>query len=94
MLAVHCLVKGVVQGVGFRFFVQREARRLALSGWVRNLPGGEVEVEATGESDALKSLVVSLEKGPALARVDHVAVDWREGEASIKGGGGWDYYVF
>ena len=87
-------MKGIVQGVGFRFFVQREARRLALSGWVHNLPGGEVEVEAMGESDALKSLVASLERGPALARVDNVDIEWREGETSVKGGDKWDYYVF
>jgi acylphosphatase len=58
-----------VQGVGFRYFVQREAASLGLKGWVRNLDSGEVEVYATGTDDELKRLAAALHKGPAMASV-------------------------
>ncbi|MFQ5764169.1 MAG: acylphosphatase [Rhodospirillales bacterium] len=63
---------GRVQGVGFRWFVWRVARRLDLDGTVRNLPGGEVEVVARGEPDRLARLEASLRQGPPGARVDGV----------------------
>lgn len=73
---MHALVNGRVQGVGFRFFVLREARRLGLIGVVRNLPDGRVEVFAQGERDALKQLVALMERGPVFSRVDSVDVKW------------------
>lgn len=74
--AVHAVVAGRVQGVGFRYFVLREAHRLGLAGWTRNTEEGAVEVYAVGERDTLKSLIDALERGPAFARVDGVKVDW------------------
>jgi len=52
----HVRISGRVQGVGFRWFVREEARRLGLSGWVTNLPDGEVEVRAGGEGSSLERL--------------------------------------
>ena len=69
-------VSGSVQGVGFRFFVMQEARRLGLAGRVRNLPDGRVEVRARGEQGALEQLVLALRQGPRLARVSGVNVEW------------------
>jgi acylphosphatase len=66
---LHVRISGRVQGVGFRWFVREEARRLGLSGWVTNLPGGEVEVEAGGEVTSLERLRRALEVGPAGAQV-------------------------
>jgi len=66
------LVSGVVQGVGFRWFVKREARRLALRGVVRNLPDGSVEVVAEGADGALQVLHDTLRHGPIGSRVDRV----------------------
>jgi acylphosphatase len=65
----HWIVKGKVQGVGFRFSSVEVARKLALVGWVRNLTTGEVEVLAGGHRDALDELESWLNRGPSGARV-------------------------
>ena len=67
-------VSGRVQGVGFRYFVQKVASELGLSGFVRNLATGDVELEAEGTASALDQLVVVLQGGPPLSRVDEVVV--------------------
>ena len=69
MAAHRYLVHGRVQGVGFRWFVFREAQRLGLRGFCGNLPDGTVEVVADGEDAALSQLERSLERGPPGARV-------------------------
>ncbi len=66
------LVRGRVQGVGFRWFVEREAHILQLAGWVRNDPDGSVEVLAMGTRDQLAGLRSRLQEGPRAARVDDV----------------------
>lgn len=66
------VVRGRVQGVGFRFFVLRQARLVGLAGTVRNLPDGAVEVLAWGGDAALTSLRAALGEGPGHARVDAV----------------------
>jgi acylphosphatase len=68
----HFLVRGRVQGVGFRWFVHREAAEIGLRGWVRNTPDGRVEVLAAGEPDQLKDLLLALGKGSRGSRVDAV----------------------
>jgi acylphosphatase len=70
---LHVRITGRVQGVGFRWFVREEARRLGLSGWVTNRPDGEVEVRAAGESSSLARLRRALEVGPTGATVAIVA---------------------
>jgi acylphosphatase len=69
----HVRISGRVQGVGFRWFVREEARRLGLSGWVSNLPDGEVEVRAGGEASSLERLRRALEVGPTGAEVQAVS---------------------
>lgn len=69
---IHVEVTGRVQRVGFRWFVQEEARRAGLAGWVRNLPSGTVEVVAHGEAAAVERLRALLRDGPPGARVDEV----------------------
>lgn len=73
---VRYLVHGRVQGVGFRWFVRREADRLGLAGYVRNLPDGTVEVVARGEPSELTLLERVLERGPAFAHVDDVEMSY------------------
>jgi acylphosphatase len=74
MAARRFVVRGRVQGVGFRYFVIREASRLALVGWTRNLPDGAVEVLASGEEASLEALQRRLGEGPPAARVLDVVV--------------------
>jgi acylphosphatase len=71
-MVCHYLVKGRVQGVGFRWFVQREAAELGLRGWVRNTDDGHVEIVAAGEPDVLAELRAELRKGSRGSRVDAV----------------------
>jgi acylphosphatase len=71
-MVLHFLVQGRVQGVGFRWFVQREASELDLRGWVRNTEEGEVEVVASGSAADLAELRASLRRGPRGSRVDHL----------------------
>jgi acylphosphatase len=68
----YYLVKGRVQGVGFRWFVQREAAELGLRGWVRNTDAGHVEVVASGEQKVLADLKDALKRGSRGSRVDAV----------------------
>ncbi len=70
----RCIVKGRVQGVWFRRFTQNIAHELGISGWVRNLPDGSVEVEASVPEDAYEAFLQALHEGPPLARVDEVLV--------------------
>jgi acylphosphatase len=67
---------GDVQGVGFRFFAERHARQLGLEGFVRNRYDGAVEVEAEGPAAALEQFLNELRRGPRLARVQDVRVNW------------------
>jgi acylphosphatase len=71
-MVLHFLVKGRVQGVGFRWFVQREAAELGLNGWVKNTDQGDVEIVAAGEEALLAELKVALRKGSRGSRVDAV----------------------
>ena len=80
MTAVDVRVQGWVQGVGFRFYAQREAGRLGVLGWVRNEPDGTVAGHFEGEPEAVDALVDWCRQGPPGARVTNVAV--REGADS------------
>ena len=71
---VHVLVSGRVQGVFFRANTRAEAKRLGLKGWVKNLPGGRVELVAEGPLMAVDELVRWCHEGPAYARVDKVEI--------------------
>lgn len=71
-MVCHYLVKGRVQGVGFRWFVHREAAALELHGWVRNTEEGHVEVLAAGDAASLAELGKALRKGSRGSRVDAV----------------------
>jgi acylphosphatase len=74
-VARRYLVRGRVQGVGFRWFVEREANTLGIAGWVRNRPDGTVEILAEGTREQLSSLHSRLRQGPRASRVDEVEVD-------------------
>ena len=85
MHLVHLVIRGRVQGVGFRYFAVREARRLEVNGVVRNRMDGGVEVEAEGDRQSLERLVEALRMGPGAARVTSVDEQWSEGAARHRG---------
>jgi acylphosphatase len=85
-MVLHFLIRGRVQGVGFRWFVHQEAAELGLHGWVRNTDTGEVEVLASGSPEALEDLRKELHKGSRGSRVDAVIEhELAESEASSLG---------
>lgn len=69
-------VSGRVQGVAYRAFTQKRASQYGLSGGVRNLSDGRVEVEVEGEKRSIEGLILSLRTGPPMARVDNLEVRW------------------
>lgn len=80
----HLWISGRVQGVGFRYYVQRTARALSLGGWVRNLPDGRVEAVFEGDEGQVRKAIKACEAGPGTAHVDHVNVNWGEAENGEK----------
>ena len=79
LASVQVIVYGYVQGVFFRVFASRRAIELDLTGYVRNLPGGEaVEVNAEGERKQLEELIGYLKVGPPAAKVEKVVTNWSE----------------
>jgi len=83
----HIIVSGMVQGVGYRYFVLRTARRLHLAGWVRNVHTGEVEIEAEGPRGMVESLIRELRTGNPHADVRNVELAW---ETASGGDSGFD----
>lgn len=77
-IGAHIIVKGLVQGVGFRWFVEREAQKLGLVGYVRNLPTGQVEIEVEGDRSLIEELMAKVKVGNRLARVIDLDIDWLE----------------
>ena len=78
LASVHVVVYGYVQGVYFRAFVSKWAIELGLTGYVRNLPGEGVEVNAEGERKRLEELIGYLKVGPRAAKVEKVVINWSE----------------
>ncbi len=72
----HVLAQGRVQGVGFRAFLQSQAIRRGLSGWVRNLPDGRVETEVEGPQVLVDEFLETVKRGPSLANVQDIQVEW------------------
>ncbi len=82
-MVCHYLVQGRVQGVGFRWYVHREAAELNLRGWIRNTEAGDVEVLASGSPESLAELRTALDCGSRGSRVDRIlehSLDEQEAE--------------
>jgi acylphosphatase len=75
MRRVRAIITGRVQGVSYRASTATEARRLGVVGWVKNRSDGSVELEAEGDDDKVRALLVWCENGPPMARVTNVAVE-------------------
>lgn len=85
LASLSATVHGLVQGVYFRAFVSQHARALGLTGYVRNLPTGAVEVRAEGEKGRLEELLKGLRVGPRGARVEGVEAHWSQYTGSFDG---------
>ena len=77
-IGVHITVQGLVQGVGFRYFVYRHASKLGLTGWVRNLYNSEVEIEAEGDRSLVEELIKEVKVGPRSAHVKDLKIEWQD----------------
>jgi len=84
-VAAHIIVSGRVQGVGYRYFVIDKAASLGLTGWVRNLPDGTVEVRAEGDRSLVESLIEMLRVGPRAASVKDLQIVWEKPTFQEKG---------
>jgi len=86
LASVRVVVYGYVQGVFFRAFASRQATKLGLSGYVRNLPTGEaVEIQAEGERKQLEKLISYLKMGPSTAKVGKVVTNWLKYSGNYSG---------
>jgi acylphosphatase len=79
-VGAYILVSGMVQGVGFRFFVYNRATRLGLTGYVRNLYNGNVEIFVEGERSLVEELIKEVKVGPRAAHVSDVKIEWKNCE--------------
>jgi acylphosphatase len=77
-------VYGRVQGVNFRYYTQREAVALGVTGWVANHPDRSVRVVAEGQKETLQKLLAFLHRGPSSARVERVQANWTEATGEFK----------
>jgi acylphosphatase len=73
---LHIIVRGMVQGVGFRYFVYKNAVQLGLNGFVRNLANGDVEIELSGDRSLIEELIGIVKVGPSSADVTDVLINW------------------
>jgi acylphosphatase len=79
-LTVNMVITGKVQGVGFRYFVLRQAQELGIYGWVSNKPNGDVEALAQGDKEDLDQFIAKVKQGSAFSRVDDVILNWDDGQ--------------
>jgi acylphosphatase len=75
---VHLLISGRVQGVCFRMYAEEEAQRRQLTGWIRNLPSGQVETAIEGPKEKVEEMIGWCRQGPPAARVSKVEVTWED----------------
>ncbi len=78
MKQAHVYISGFVQGVGFRAYVRSKARKLGVTGWVRNLSDDRVEAVLQGEREKIERVLFYCKRGPFFANVTNIVVDWEE----------------
>lgn len=84
IVQVHLYISGIVQGVFFRSHTQEAARGLELTGWVRNLRDGRVEVVAEGPKDKIEQLIQWCHEGPPEASVNNVEIQWHDATGEFR----------
>ena len=80
ILTVNIKITGKVQGVGFRYFVLRQAQELGITGWVSNKSNGNVEALAQGDKEDLEQFIAKVKQGPSFSSVDDVILNWEDGQ--------------
>lgn len=83
MKDAHLMIRGFVQGIGYRKWARKEAQKLGLSGWVRNLPDGSVEALLQGSQKDIKEMIALCKKGPFMSEVENVDVVWENQKETI-----------
>ena len=78
MKQAHVFISGFVQGVGYRVFVKKTAKKLGLAGWVRNLPDRRVEALVQGEEAQILKLIKKCQSGSFFAEVKNITIDWQD----------------
>ncbi len=81
---VHLLISGFVQGVGFREFVKKSARKMGIVGWTRNLTDRRVEIIAQADEELLHKFIKIASRGPFLSEVKSVSIEWQEPSETFK----------
>ena len=76
MKEAHIMIKGFVQGVGYRKWARKEAQKAGITGWIRNLPDGSVEALLQGDKDTIEKLLNLYKKGPFLSEVEDIDTIW------------------
>jgi len=76
MPQAHLIIRGFVQGIGYRKWARHEAQKLGITGWVRNLPDSSVEVLLQGTKEKLDEMIVFCKKGPFMSEVEDVDAVW------------------
>ena len=84
MVRARLLISGIVQGVGYRWSCNREARALGLTGWVRNLPDGRVEAVLQGAREQVERMIKWCYRGPSEAQVSDIAVSYEDALEDFK----------
>jgi len=83
-IRAHVIISDNVQNVGFRFNTRIKARNLGLTGWIKNLPDGDVESVFEGEEDKVKGIIEWFKKGPFLSKINDVKVEFNEYKAEFE----------
>jgi acylphosphatase len=83
-VGAHIIVKGLVQGVGFRYFVYTRATRIGVTGYVKNNLDGSVEINVEGERSLIEALINEVKVGPRSAQVTDVRIQWKEPQHQYK----------
>lgn len=89
MQQAHVFISGNVQGVGFRYFVRSNAKKLGLTGFVRNTEDGGVEALFQGRKETIEEMIAFCQKGPFLSEVKQLGVEWKECKEDFQ-----DFFVY
>lgn len=83
-MVLHAIIKGIVQGVGYRYFTRNVASRMGIKGWVKNLSDGSVEVMAEADENKLKEFLKYLYEGPPLSKVEKIDYEFLNENGGFK----------